>query len=219
MGYESSCFNHARYDAFGNLAAEYGPTAPTPCVTSNTCYVTVDHLGSTRMLTDASGTPQARYDYLPFGSEILAGTDGRTTAMGYQSTPDQTNPKFTGQQRDPETSGPGYSLDWFNARYLSGAQGRFQSVDPANAGANSADPQTWNGYAYVGNNPLSYTDPSGMVEAAGGGGGDGFGAVAGLIVQGLEVFGSWISSEFSGGSKPTPAPIPFTGPTWSVTGW
>ncbi len=35
-------------------------------------------------------------------------------------------------------------------------------VDPGNARANPADPQTWNIYTYVGNNPLSYTDPSGM---------------------------------------------------------
>ncbi len=67
-----------------------------------------------------------------------------------------TNPKFTGQMRDQETT-----LDSFNVRHMSGAQGRFQSVDPGNAGADPSDPQTWNGYAYVGNNPLSYTDPSG----------------------------------------------------------
>jgi RHS repeat-associated protein len=69
----------------------------------------------------------------------------------------QFSPKFTGKNRDVETT-----LDWFEVRHMSGAQGRFQSVDPGNAGANAADPQTWNAYAYVGNNPLSYTDPSGM---------------------------------------------------------
>jgi len=55
----------------------------------------------------------------------------------------------------------GHSIDWFNVRHMSGPQGRFQSVDPANAGADLTNPQTWNAYAYVGNNPLSYTDPSG----------------------------------------------------------
>jgi hypothetical protein len=45
---------------------------------------------------------------------------------------------------------------------MSPAQGRFQSVDPGNAGADPSDPQTWNMYSYVTNNPLSYTDPSGM---------------------------------------------------------
>ena len=31
-------------------------------------------------------------------------------------------------------------------------------MDPDNAGALAGDPQTWNAYAYVGNNPLSYID-------------------------------------------------------------
>jgi len=44
---------------------------------------------------------------------------------------------------------------------VSGAQGRFQNVDPTNAGTSLSDPQTWNGYSYVDNNPLTYTDPSG----------------------------------------------------------
>jgi RHS repeat-associated protein len=148
------------YDAFGNLAAEYNGDSTSPCATTATCYVTWDHLGSTRMLTDANGAAQRRYDFLPFGQEILAGVDGR--GSGYLSTPDDFGPKFTGQYRDAEASSTQASLDWFNVRHMSGGQGRFQSVDPANAGADLGDPQTWNGYSYVGNNPLSYTDPSGM---------------------------------------------------------
>jgi RHS repeat-associated protein len=110
--------------------------------------------------------------------------------------------------RDQETT-----LDWFNVRHMSGAQGRFQSVGPANAGANSSDPQTWNAYAYVGNNPLSYTDPSGMIAEAGGGGTEGgIAAVDGIEDLFKRAFGG-------GGSKPGPVSVPFTGPTWSVTGW
>ena len=46
------------YDAFGNLAAEYGGSGTSPCG-SATCYVTWDHLGSTRMLTDNTGANNA----------------------------------------------------------------------------------------------------------------------------------------------------------------
>jgi RHS repeat-associated protein len=146
------------YDGFGYLAAEYSPaTTSSPCGTQ-TCYPILDHLGSTRMLTDATGSNAVkRYDYLPFGQELLASINGRTTGMGYFASPDGSNPKFTGKNRDNETG-----FDWFEIRHMSGAQGRFQSVDPGNAGASLADPQTWNAYSYVGNNPLSYVDPSGM---------------------------------------------------------
>ena len=153
------------YDAFGNLAAEY-PTAgsASPCGTPP-CYFSVDHLGSTRLITDsASPANVRRYDFLPFGQEIGAGTNGRTTTVGYLASPDTFSMKFTGQSRDSETKDATSlaSLDFFNVRYFSSVQGRFQSVDPGNAGANPTDPQTWNAYAYVNNNPLTYTDPSGM---------------------------------------------------------
>ncbi|MGH9583949.1 MAG: RHS repeat-associated core domain-containing protein, partial [Bryobacteraceae bacterium] len=65
--------------------------------------------------------------------------------------------KFTGQIRDTETQ-----MDYFNARYFTNALGRFNSPDPANAGADPTDPQTWNAYAYVRNNPLALIDPTGM---------------------------------------------------------
>ena len=46
--------------------------------------------------------------------------------------------------------------------------GRFTSADPANAGADPMNPQSWNGYAYayVNNNPLNAVDTSGMFQEA-----------------------------------------------------
>ncbi len=145
------------YDVDGNLAAEYQAAGELPPVCATpTCYVTVDHPGSTRMITDNAGNVARRYDYLPFGTELQAGTGGRLASMGYTLLPDGFGLKFTGQVRDQETG-----LDWFHARMYSAAQGRFTGVDPGNAGADMASPQSWNGYAYVANNPLSFTDPSG----------------------------------------------------------
>ena len=62
---------------------------------------------------------------------------------------------FTGKERDQETG-----LDYFEARYYGSALGRFTSPDPL--GGHLYDPQTLNKYAYVRNNPLSLTDPSGL---------------------------------------------------------
>jgi RHS repeat-associated protein len=46
-------------------------------------------------------------------------------------------------------------------RYYPIDQGRWLSPDPANAGADPSAPQTWNMYAYAGNNPTTNTDPDG----------------------------------------------------------
>jgi RHS repeat-associated protein len=143
------------HDVFGNLAEEYttGGTASAPPCT--TCYLSWDHLGSTRMMTDQNGNVVARHDYLPFGVEIPAGFAGRTTAW---DTTDNVSAKFTGKERDAETG-----LDFFQARYHGSAQGRFLSPDPAgNFVASTADPQSWNMYAYARNNPLSLVDPTGL---------------------------------------------------------
>src|SRR5581483_6588666 len=85
---------------------------------------------------------------------IQSGVAGRGSQFG---ATDYVNPRFTGQIRDSETG-----VDFFNARYYGSALGRFTSPDPANIGADMTDPQTWNGYSYVRNNPMIYTDPSGM---------------------------------------------------------
>ena len=54
-------------------------------------------------------------------------------------------------------------MDYFLARYLLGASMRFTTPDPENAGADPLNPQSWNAYAYVLNNPLLGIDPSGRV--------------------------------------------------------
>jgi RHS repeat-associated protein len=140
------------YDAGGNLAAEYATQPETPLCT--TCYLTADHLGSTRLMTDgSSGAAVALHDYLPFGEEIPAGIGGRSSLYGT----DSPRQRFTGKERDSETS-----LDYFGARYLSSAQGRFTSVDPIGIMKRKlVDPQQWNMYSYARNNPLRFTDPTG----------------------------------------------------------
>ena len=147
------------YDAFGNLAAEYGMATANATVpgavtnlcgtSSSTCYVTVDQLGSTRLVTDSNGAAQRRYDYLPSGEEIPNTLGGRSGVASYQYSTNSSaaettgeygdgfNPKFTGEMRDHESG-----LDYMNARYYSPAQGRFVSPDPGNAGADPANPQT-----------------------------------------------------------------------------
>jgi len=63
---------------------------------------------------------------------------------------------FTGKERDAESG-----LDYFGARYYGSALGRFTSPDPGNVGSDPRDPQSWNAYAYTGNNPLNRVDPNG----------------------------------------------------------
>jgi RHS repeat-associated protein len=144
------------YDATGQLAVEYGSATD-----AGTNYLTADHLGSTRLITDATGSVARCYDYLPFGEEIANGTAGRTDPCfgsgTYPAPQDIESAKFTGKQRDAETG-----LDWFDTRYFSAAQGRYTSPDGMIAKKEwLSDPQRWNHYAYVRNNPMRYIDPNG----------------------------------------------------------
>jgi RHS repeat-associated protein len=107
-------------------------------------YRHADWLGSSRL-----GSTQARglYSstaYAPFGEQY--GTTGTA------------DPSFIGQNSDTVSS-----LYDFTFRRLSPSQGRWISPDPAGLVAvDPTSPQTWNRYAYVANNPLSFTDPTGL---------------------------------------------------------
>jgi RHS repeat-associated protein len=125
-------------------------------------YATADHLGSPRAWTDSDGTGGAggRHDYLPFGGELFAGYGTRTADQGYAASAQQDGQRkqFGSQEHDGETG-----LDFMQARYYSSLQGRFTSVDPINITAlRMLDPQRLNLYSFARNNPLSYTDPTGM---------------------------------------------------------
>jgi RHS repeat-associated protein len=99
-----------------------------------------DHLGSTRDLVDNTGTVRNHIVYDAFGG-IVSQSD---PAFG-------TRYLFTGREFDSETG-----LYYYRARYYDPATGRFLSEDPLRFDAGTA-----NFYAYVGNDPIGKTDPTG----------------------------------------------------------
>jgi RHS repeat-associated protein len=106
----------------------------------------LDHLGTPRLITANGGVEVGRPRYFPFGQEV------RVTA-------DSEPMKFTGHERD------GRSLDYMHARYYDPLMGRFLSVDPVlNVKAAIPNPQMWNRYTYVRDNPLNKIDPTGAYE-------------------------------------------------------
>ena len=122
------------YDLAGRVISEFEASAsaslqstPEPVGTGvgEVRYNHTDHLGSSRVTTNASTAVMTRRDYYPFGREINPTADNQ--------------PKFTGELRDAETG-----LDYFGTRYYANTLGRFMSVDPGNP--DPENPQSWNRY-------------------------------------------------------------------------
>ncbi|WP_162179815.1 RHS repeat-associated core domain-containing protein [Bryobacter aggregatus] len=108
------------YDVMGQLVAEYGGVQET----GGTQYLHTDHLGSTRLITDGTNATR-RFDYFPFGGELTGGDTTYRSASTLTASGVTPAQRFTGKERDGETG-----LDYFGARYMSAAQGRFTSPDP-----------------------------------------------------------------------------------------
>ncbi len=109
----------------------------------NTLYYHQDQL-SNRFVTNSSGGVAEQLGTFPFGE------------AWYNSTNDKL--PFTTYERDAE-SGNDYAM----ARYEVNRLGRFLTPDPAAGG--TTDPQSMNRYAYVRNDPVNLSDPSGMFIA------------------------------------------------------
>jgi len=128
----------------------------------------LDHLGSPRVLLDASGARVSVHHYLPFGEE-----------RPFQSDPTLGTKAFTGHERDSETG-----LDYMGARYYSSSIGRFISVDPEAGSIAVSDPQSWNRYGYVRNRPVNSVDPNGAVPVP-------VGRIEPYPVRAKSAFGAW----------------------------
>jgi len=106
-------------------------------------YFTKDWLSSTRELINASATVMTTYDYDVWGSPTETHLSGSVS----------THYQFTGRPYREASS-----LHYYRARYLAHNAGRFISRDPL-----------WHLtrrlvqlYPYVGNNPATFVDPSGL---------------------------------------------------------
>jgi len=106
-------------------------------------YLHGDHLGSTAVATNAGGAKTNDVRYYAYGVPRA----GDPAAL-------PTDRAFTGQKLDRGTG-----LMYYGARYYDPALGMFLSPDTVVP--EPGNPQGLNRYAYVYNNPLKYTDPSG----------------------------------------------------------
>jgi RHS repeat-associated protein len=110
-------------------------------------YTTQDNIGSAALITNSAGAMQHRIRYTPFG-EIMK-KDGTGEPV--------TDKLFAGYKRIGAKTG----LYYAGARFYSAELARFLSPDPLLPGYEQ-NPQLLNPYNYVANNPLRYTDPTGM---------------------------------------------------------
>ncbi|MHB8753412.1 MAG: RHS repeat domain-containing protein [Candidatus Acidiferrales bacterium] len=105
-----------------------------------------DWLASSRFASTPSRTMYYDLAYAPFGEQYAqSGNTGVSDVSFAQNNEDTTTDLYDAQNREY------------------GIQGRWPSPDPAGGGAaNPANPQSWNRYAYLLNNPLSAVDTTGL---------------------------------------------------------
>jgi len=148
------------YNLGGKMIAEYG--GPQPTDEEGVKYVVSDWQGSVRAIVGKTGFVKSRADYTAFGEDVSSGTGVRTAQQGFGSS-NSLRQKYGLTERDDAT---GLDHTWF--RKHENQAGRWTSPDPYNGSASIAEPQSWNRYAYVENQPTNYIDPSGLNMAYGG---------------------------------------------------
>jgi RHS repeat-associated protein len=113
--------------------------------TPQTRYIHPDHLGSTNVVTNASGTVVQTLDYYPYGSTRIS------------SGSNVQDRKYIGQFSDQS------GLLYLQARYQDPQRGQFLSQDPVfwSTSQKLDKPQTLNSYSYANGNPITNKDADG----------------------------------------------------------
>jgi RHS repeat-associated protein len=123
----------------------------TASETLTTRYFHTDHLGSIAVITNENGVVVERLSFDAWGKRRNPdGTDDTTGSITSQSTRG-----FTGEE---QLSVAG--LVHLNGRVYDPLLARMTSADPTVT--DPMNPQGWNRYSYVGNDPLAFTDPNGF---------------------------------------------------------
>jgi RHS repeat-associated protein len=134
--------------------------------------VILDRTNSVRLRTaNGPDSNAASFAYFPFGqSRDSAGS----LALANAATGEE---QFGGYPRSGKSP-----LDYAKQRYYFPSLGRFLTPDPTGRNVDFSDPQTWNRYAFVNNDPVNLVDPSGLETDSGysgDGGGGGYGGGGG----------------------------------------
>ncbi len=120
-------------------------------------YLLNDHIGSISAITSSTGAVDINESFTSFGARR-----NPTTWSGAPASSDLTT--IAGLSREGFTFqtalGQSMGLNHMNGRVQDAITGRFLSADPNIPDLTSA--QSFNRYAYVTNNPLTYVDPSGF---------------------------------------------------------
>lgn len=129
------------------IASSAGTIQGTPFTTTQTVYVHADAMGSTRVLTDASGHPIFGYTYDPYGQASATTLSASTLSI--------VNPfLFQGQFVDPLSA-----FIYLRNRWYDPTTAQFLTKDPL-------DTLTRSAYRYANGDPVNGTDPSGLCPAA-----------------------------------------------------
>jgi RHS repeat-associated protein len=119
-----------------------------------TRYFHNDGLGSITAVSDESGTIVKRFAFDPWGKRLTVDPGTLATAPTTSTNNGGITRAFTDHEQLDDLG-----LVHMNGRVYDAVLGRFLSADPF--AGNSGDPQDYNRYSYLTNNPLGGTDPSG----------------------------------------------------------